>query len=134
VLGAIWTFLIPVFVLGGILVLLIALNLLARVQGGRYVRPIAQGLMKIPFLGRQLRKVSRKTLERQNPELASAVAKLERSGATRDPMKAQQALSRLSAAERRAYFEAAGEQGAGPEPLNRAQRRAAEKLKKQQRR
>ncbi len=133
-LGAIWTFLIPVFVLGGILVLLIALNLLARVQGGRYVRPIAQGLMKIPFLGRQLRKVSRKTLERQNPELASAVAKLERSGATRDPMKAQQALSRLSAAERRAYFEAAGEQGTGPEPMNRAQRRAAEKLKKQQRR
>ena len=133
-LGAIWTFLIPVFVLGGILVLLIALNLLARVQGGRYVRPIAQGLMKVPFLGRQLRKVSRKTLERQNPELASAVAKLERSGATRDPMKAQQALSRLSAAERRAYFEAAGEQGATPEPVNRAQRRAAEKLKKQQRR
>ncbi len=133
-LAAIWTFLIPVFVLGGILVLLLVLNLLARVQGGRYVRPLAQGLMKVPFLGPQLRKASRKTLERQNPELASAVAKLERSGATRDPMKAQQALSRLSSAERRAYFEAAGEQGAAPEPMNRAQRRAAEKLKKQQRR
>jgi hypothetical protein len=134
VLGDIWTFLIPVYVLGGLVLLLIVLNLLARVQGGRYVRPIAQGLMKLPLVGSQLRKASRKTLEKQNPELASAVAKLERSGATRDPLKAQQALSRLSAAERRAYFEAAGEQGASPEPMNRAQRRAAEKLKKQQRR
>lgn len=129
-LGAIWTFLIPVYVLGGLVLLLLVLNLLARVQGGRFVRPVAQGLMKVPFVGRQLRKASKATLERQNPELASAVAKLERSGATRDPMKAQQALSRLSAAERKAYLEAAGEQGAVPEPMNRAQRRAQAKLKK----
>jgi hypothetical protein len=129
-LGAIWTFLIPVFVLVGILFLLIALNLLARVQGGRYVRPLAQGLMKIPWVGRQLQKASRATLERKNPELASAMSKLERSGATRDPLKAQQALSRLSAAERKAWLDAAGEQGAIPEPMNRQQRRAAAKLKK----
>jgi hypothetical protein len=134
VVASIWTYLIPVYVLGGLVVLLVVLNLLARVQGGRYVRPVAQGLMKLPWVGKQLRKASRATLEKQNPELASAVAKLERSGATRDPLKAQQALSRLSAAERRAYFEAAGEQGASPEPMNRAQRRAAEKLKKQQQR
>jgi hypothetical protein len=129
-LASILTYLIPVFVLGGILVLLIVLNLLARVQGGRYVRPLATGLMKIPFVGKQLRKASQATLERKNPELASAVAKLERSGATRDPMRAQQALSRLSAAERKAWLDAAGEQGAMPEPMNRQQRRAAEKLKK----
>ncbi|MGB2874855.1 MAG: hypothetical protein WBB76_05185 [Gaiellaceae bacterium] len=129
-LGAIWTYLIPVYVLGGLVLLLLVLNLLARVQGGRFVRPVAQGLMKVPFVGRQLKKASKATLERQNPELASAVAKLERSGATRDPMKAQQALSRLNAAERKAYLEAAGEQGAVPEPMNRAQRRAQAKLKK----
>jgi hypothetical protein len=134
VLAAIWTYLIPVFVLGGILVLLIALNLLARVQGGRYVRPIATTLMKVPWVGKQLKKASRATLERQNPELARAVEKLERSGATRDPLKAQQALSRLSAAERQAYLDAAADQGATPEPLNRAQRRAAAKLNKQRRR
>ena len=122
--------LIPIIVLGGLVVLLLALNLLARVQGGRYVRPLAQGLMKVPFVGRQLKKASRVALERQNPELASAVAKLERTGATRDPIRAQQALSRLSAAERKAYLEAAGEQGAMPEAMNRAQRRAAAKLKK----
>ena len=133
-LASIWTFLIPVYVLGGLVLLLLVLNLLARVKGGRYVRPLAQGLMKLPWVGKQLRKASRASLEKQNPELASAVAKLERSGATRDPLKAQQALSRLSAAERRAYMDAAGEQGASPEPMNRAQRRAAEKLKRQQRR
>jgi hypothetical protein len=131
---AIPVFLIPIIVLVAILLLLIALNLLARVQGGRYVRPLAQGLMKVPWVGKQLQKASRATLERKNPELASAVAKLERSGATRDPVKAQQALSRLSAAERQAYLDAAADQGATPEPMNRAQRRAAEKLKKQQRR
>jgi hypothetical protein len=129
-LAAIWTYLIPVYVLGGLVVLLLVLNVLARVQGGRFVRPLAQGLMKVPFVGRQLQKASRSALERKNPELASAVAKLERSGATRDPMKAQQALSRLSAAERQAYLDAAGEQGAVPEPMNRAQRRAQAKLKK----
>jgi tRNA U55 pseudouridine synthase TruB len=128
--AAIWTYLIPVYVLGGLVVLLLVLNVLARVQGGRYVRPLAQGLMKVPFVGRHLKKASRTALERKNPELASAVAKLERSGATRDPLKAQQALSRLTAAERQAYLDAAGEQGAVPEPLNRAQRRAQAKLKK----
>ena len=125
--------LIPIIVLGALVLVLLALNLLARVQGGRFVRPIAQGLMKVPFVGNRLKKASRTALERQNPELASAVAKLERSGATRDPMKAQQALSRLTAAERQAYIEAAGQQGEAPEPMNRAQRRAAEKLKKQRR-
>jgi len=126
-------FLIPIVVLGVLVLLLVALNLLARVQGGRYVRPIAQGLMKVPFLGKQLQKASKASLERQNPELASAVAKLERSGVRRDPMKAQQALSSLSAAERQAWLEAADEQGAVPEPMNRAQRRAQAKLKKQRR-
>jgi len=128
--AAIWTYLIPVYVLGGLVVLLLVLNLLARVQGGRFVRPLAQGLMKVPFIGGRLKKASRAALEKQNPELASAVAKLERSGATRDPVKAQQALSRLSSAERRAYLDAAGEQEAIPEAMNRAQRRAQAKLKK----
>ena len=129
-LAAIWTYLIPVYVLGGILFLLIVLNVLARVQGGRYVKPLAQGLMKLPWVGKQLRKASQATLERKNPELASAMTKLERSGATRDPLKAQQALSRLTAAERKAWLDAAGEQGSMPEPMNRQQRRAAAKLKK----
>ena len=129
-MASIWTYLIPVYVLGGLLLLFLVLNVLARVQGGRYVRPLGNALMRVPFLNRQLRKASKATLERKNPELASAIEKLERSGATRDPQKAQAALSRLSASERKAWLEAAGDQGAMPEPQNRAQRRAQAKLRK----
>jgi hypothetical protein len=129
-MASIWTYLIPVYVLGALLVLLLALNLLARVQGGRFVRPIGLALMKVPLLKRWLQKASRTSLERKNPELASAIAKLERSGVQRDPQRAQAALSRLTAAERKAWLEAAGEEGTIPEPLNRQQRRQAAKLKK----
>jgi hypothetical protein len=129
-MASIWTYLIPVYVLGGLLLVLIVLNLLARVQGGRYVRPIALALMKVPFLKKWLQKASRTNLERKNPELASAIAKLERSGVQNDPQRAQAALSRLTAAERRAYLDAAGDEGAIPEPMNRQQRRQAAKLKK----
>jgi hypothetical protein len=129
-MASILPYLIPVFVLVGLLVILIALNLLARVQGGRYVRPIGMTLMKVPFLKNWLQKASRASLERKNPELASAMAKLERSGVQTDPQRAQAALSRLSASERRAWLEAAGEEGAIPEPMNRQQRRQAAKLKK----
>jgi hypothetical protein len=124
------TLLIPIFILVGLLLLLVALNLLARVQGGRYVRPLANAMMKVPFLKKWLTKASKANLERKNPELASAIAKLERSGVQNDPQRAQAALSRLSASERRAYLEAAGQEGAIPEPMNRQQRRQAEKLKK----
>lgn len=130
VTGSIWTYLIPVYVLVGLLLVLIVLNVLARIQGGRYVRPIAMALMKVPFLKRWLTKASKANLERKNPELASAIAKLERSGVQHDPQRAQAALSRLSASERRAWLEAAGDEGAIPEPMNRQQRRQAEKLKK----
>ena len=123
-------FLIPVFVIVGLLVLLVTLNVLARVQGGRYVRPIGMALMKVPFLKNWLQKASRANLERKNPELASAMAKLERSGVQNDPQRAQAALSRLSASERRAWLDAAGEEGAIPGPMNRQQRRQAAKLKK----
>jgi hypothetical protein len=130
ILADIFTLLIPIYILVGLLILLIALNLLARVKGGKYVRPIAMGLMKVPFLKRWLQKASKANLERKNPELASAIAKLERSGVQHDPQRAQAALSRLSAAERQAWLDAAGQQGAIPEPMNRQQRRQQAKLKK----
>ena len=130
-LADITTLLIPLYVLAGILLLLLVLNLLARVKGGKYVRPIGMTLMRVPFLKKRIEKLSRTALERKNPELASAMTKLERSGATRDPQKAQQALSRLTAAERKAWLDAAGEQGAMQQAPNRAMRRAQAKLKKQ---
>jgi hypothetical protein len=47
-------------------------------------------------------------------------------------MRAQQALSTLSADERKAWMEAASQQGAVEEqqPINRAQRRAMERMQK----
>src|ERR671934_62995 len=98
-----------------LLELLILFGLLARIRGGRLVRPIATWLGKAPVIGRMLQRASRAALERQNPELASAIRKLERAGAGRDPERAQKALSQLTAAERRAYFDAAGEYEAMPE-------------------
>ena len=132
-IASIVTLLIPLWILLGLLFLMGMLALLGRIQNGRYLRPVINVVAKVPLFKRWLQKASEAALERSNPELASAVTKLERSGATRDPMKAQQALSRLTAAERQAYIEAAGQQDEMPEPMNRAQRRAAEKLKKQRR-
>lgn len=122
------TYFIPIFVLLALVLIMGTFALLARVQGGRYVRPIVTGMAKVPLLKRLLQKASRAAIERSNPELASAMKKLERSGALRDPQRAQAALSRLSAAERQAYMEAAGEMGAMPEAVNRQQRRRMEKM------
>jgi hypothetical protein len=121
-------YLIPVYVLVFLLLLLGVFALLARVKGGKYLRPIVGTIAKVPLFRRGLEKASRAAIERQNPELASAMRKLERSGATRDPMRAQQALSQLSASERQAYLDASAEMGAVPEGMNRQQRRRLEKM------
>jgi hypothetical protein len=124
-------FLIPLFILAGLLLLFGVIALLGRWRGGKYLRPILMQLQKIPFMDRWMKKASRAALEKQNPELASAVAKIERSGSLTDPLTAQRAMSKLTAAERRAYLEAAGEQGPGPS--NRAERRRLERAKKRSR-
>ena len=124
-----WLYLIPVFILAAVVVVFGIFALLARIKGGKYLRPIMQFLMKIPLLGTGLRKMSEAALERSDPELASAVKKLERMGANKDPMRAQQALSQLSAAERKAITEAAGQQ-MPIEAMNRQQRRKLERQRK----
>jgi hypothetical protein len=54
--------------------------------------------------------------------------KMQRMGTNVDPQRAQQALSSLSASERRAYLQAVQEQGAMPEPANRQMRRQQGRL------
>jgi hypothetical protein len=120
----------PIYVIGGLLLILLAFSLVARIRGGKYVRPIVNALARVPLFKRWMQKASRVALEKQNPELASAIAKLERAGVARDPQRAQAALSRLTAGERRAYLEAAGAQGQLPTPSNRQERRRMEKLQK----
>ena len=121
-------YLIPVFVLAGLLVVFGLLVFLGRFRKGRYLRPLIETLSKVPIIKRWFQKVSTAALERQNPELASAMRKLQRIGPTIDPQKAQAALSQLSATERRAYMEAIEEQGAMPEPANRQMRRMQQKM------
>lgn len=131
--ASIWFYLFPAYILGGLLLLLGVFALLGRVQGGRYLKPIVTALMKLPLVGGWMKKASQAALERQNPELASAVKKLERSGVAKDPQRAQQALSRLSASERQAYLEATANQ---TEEIaqNRQMRRQLEKARKGKRR
>ena len=125
-----WLYLIPVFILVAVVVVLGLFALLGRIKGGRYLRPIVQFLMKVPILGRGLKRMSEAALERSDPELASAVKKLERAGAGRDPKRAQQAMSQLSAAERKAVMEATMGTEQAPVAMNRAQRRKLDQQRK----
>jgi hypothetical protein len=129
VVADIWILLIPLWILLALLVTLGIFALLGRVAGGKYLRPIVTNLTKIPILGRGMKKASEAALERQNPDLASAIKKLERYGATKDPARAQAAMSNLTAAERRAYLNAAGEQVEAL-PQNRQMRRQMERARK----
>ena len=77
--------LIPLFILLAILVTFGIVVLLARFRNGRYLRPIILWLSKIPWLRKQFEKASRAAIEKQNPELASAMRKLQRVGPNPDP-------------------------------------------------
>ena len=118
-----WLILTPFIVLGTLLVLFGLTALLSRVAGGRYLRPIIRGLSKLPFLKRLFERMSNAALERENPELASAIRKLQRFGTPTTPEAAQRALARLTPGERRAYMQASGQQAEVPEAPNRAARR-----------
>ena len=118
--------LIPLVVVVVLAVLVGLFVLLGRFRGGRYLRP----LLRVPVVGAGLKRASQAALARSNPELASAIRKLERAGADRDPQRAQRALSRLTPAERRAYMQAAEQEDALPEPINRSQRRRMAKSRR----
>ena len=135
-LGSIVTLLIPLWILLGLLVLLGTFALLGRVQNGRYLRPVIGLITKVPILRRWLQKASNAALERSNPELASAMKMMQRTGALKDPMKAQAAMSQLSREERRAVLDMQEQQGLGvaPEATNRQMRRRLEKAQKNARR
>jgi len=116
----IWT---PIIVLGTLLVLFGLMALLARISGGRYLHPIVRGLSKVPLLKRLFERMSDAALQRENPDLASAIKKLRRFGTPKTPEAAQRALAVLTPAERRAYMQASGQQAEMPQATNRAARR-----------
>ena len=124
--------LIPLWILLGLLLLVGILALLGRIQNGRYLKPIVSTIAKVPLFRRWLQKASNAALERSNPELASAMKKMQRTGALKDPMRAQSAMSQLTREERRALLDMQEQQGMGvaPEATNRQMRRRLERAQK----
>jgi hypothetical protein len=131
VLASLVTMLIPLWILLGLLLIVGVMALLGRIKGGKYLRPIVGTIAKVPLFRRWLQKASNAALERSNPELASAMKKMQRTGALRDPQKAQAAMSQLSRDERRALMEMQEQQQVvTPEATNRQMRRRLEKAQK----
>ena len=126
------TLLIPLWIVLGLLALLVVLGLLGRIQNGRFLRPLLMPLMKVPLFKRWIEKGSRAALEKSNPELASAIRKLEpHQKHLHDPVRAQKAMSQLTKQERAALLEMQEQEGAVPEEAtNRQMRRALEKQRK----
>jgi hypothetical protein len=120
-------FFLPFIILGCILVVMLVLFLLARIQNGRFLRPLVTLLSKIPFMRRWFQKMSVAAYERSNPELAGAIKKMQTFGDIKTPEQAQRALAVMTPAERKAYMAMVGEQGQMPEPVNRDQRRRVER-------
>ena len=123
---AIWL-LNPLIIIVSVLVFMGLLIFLGRFRNGRYLRPIILWLNKIPWLSKQFQRVSQAAIEKQNPELASAMRKLQRVGPNPDQKKLTQAYHSLSQDERRAYQEAIEAQGGMPEAPNRQMRRAQQR-------
>src|SRR4051794_6475796 len=126
-----WWFLIPVIILGVLVVAFGVLIFLARFRNGALLRPLITRLSRIGFMRRFFTKISTAALERQNPELASAMKKISTVASNPNPQAVQKAMSRLTPAERRAYMQATEEQG--EEAPNRQARRRVEKMQQQAR-
>jgi hypothetical protein len=127
-----WWLLVPLIIIGGVAVLFGLLVFLGRFRNGALLRPLIARLSRIGFMRRFMTNVSTKAMERQNPELASALKKLNPVASNPNPQAVQKAMSRLTPAERRAYMELSQEQGP-PESANRQQRRQVERMQQQAR-
>ena len=128
-----WWLWVPLIVLASVALFFGVLLLLARYKNGALLRPIVERLSRIGFMRRFFTRISTAAIERQNPELASALRKINTVAANPNPQAVQKAMSRLTPAERRAYMEAANEQGAIPDSANRQMRRQAERMQQQTR-
>jgi hypothetical protein len=128
-----WWLLVPIVTIGIILLFFGLLVFLGRFRNGALLRPLIARLSRIGFMRRFFTSISTKAIERQNPELAGALKKMNTVSSNPNPQAMQKAMSRLTPAERRAYLEAAQEQGGVPDTANRQMRRQAERLQQQTR-
>jgi hypothetical protein len=125
----VWWLYVPLIILASVLVFFGVLVFLGRFRNGALLRPIVVQLSKIGFVRRLFERMSSAAIERQNPELASAIKKINTVAANPNPQAMQKAMSRLTPAERRAYMEAAREQqGEGAlDNIGRQERRRIER-------
>jgi hypothetical protein len=128
-----WWWLTPLIVVLAVLLLFGLLVFLGRFRNGALLRPLIGRLSKIGFMRRLFVRLSTAALERQNPELASAMRKISTVGSNPNPQAVQKAMSRLTPAERRAYLQATEEQGAVEQAPNRQARRRVERMQQQAR-
>ena len=128
-----WWLWVPIIIIGSVLLVFLLLVLLGRFRNGALLRPVITQLSKVGFMRRFFTRVSTAAIERQNPELAGALKKLGTVAQNPNPQAVQKAMSRLTPGERRAYFEAADEQGGIPDSANRQMRRQAERMQQQAR-
>ena len=117
---------IPLVILLVLSLLLGILVLLGRIKNGKYLRPVVTFLSKVPLFKRWFQKASIAALERQNPELAAAMKKMQQFGEPKNPEQAQRMLNLLTPSERRAYMAAVGQEAETPEASNRQLRRRME--------
>ena len=123
--------LIPIILIAIAAVLMLLLIFLGRFRGGKYMQSLVMALAKIGFMRRFFAWSQKRLVEKQNPELASVLRKLERLGPSPDPRQAQQVVSRFTRAEKKAYDDYLAtmrDQGALPEAANRQQRRQQQRL------
>lgn len=128
-----WWLYVPLGIIGVVLVVFGLLVVLGRYRNGALLRPVIAKLSRVGFMRRFFTRVSTAAIERQNPELASALKKINPVASNPNPQAVQKAMSRLTPAERRAYMEAAQEQGGVPDGANRQMRRQAERMQQQTR-
>ena len=128
-----WWLYTPLLIIGVVLVGFLLLVVLGRYRNGALLRPVIAQLSRVGFMRRFFTRVSTAAIERQNPELASALKKINTVASNPNPQAVQKAMSRLTPSERRAYMEAAQEQGAVPDSANRQMRRQAERMQQQAR-
>jgi hypothetical protein len=128
-----WWLYVPLLIIGVVLVVFLLLVVLGRYRNGALLRPVVATLSRVGFMRRFFTKVSTAAIERQNPELASALKKINTVASNPNPQAVQKAMSRLTPSERRAYMEAAQEQGGVPDSANRQMRRQAERMQQQTR-
>src|SRR3954454_5370303 len=90
-----WWFLIPVLILGAALLLFLVIALLSRYKNGKLLRPMIAWLSKIGFMRRFFTKISTAAIERQNPDLAGAIKKMNTvANNPNNPQAVQKAMSR----------------------------------------